>query len=114
MEMKQILSYPIANNYKNFRKSYNKDIISFILERNDEILIYILKQSFENVIKIYSGELIDKNFDGFQKMEDELKDDPNLEEKEKEYIRDYKMYAKNYKNTLNDIDERDSKKEKTN
>ena len=52
MEMKDILSYPLTNNFKTIDKNYNKKAIEFILTRNDEKLISILKINFEDVIRI--------------------------------------------------------------
>jgi len=120
-KMKDILSGQLSNNYKKFDKNYNKKAIDFILRGKDKKLIYNLNKSFEDVIRIYAGDLVDKYFDGFKTIEDEfkeikdqLKDDPDLELEEMEYIKTYKEYAKNYKETYMDIKGRSSKKKKIN
>lgn len=42
--MKDILSYPLSNNFKTVEKDYNKKAIDFILTRKDEKLNSILKK----------------------------------------------------------------------
>ena len=120
-KMKDILSGPLSNNYKKIDKNYNKKAIEFILRGKDEKLISNLNISFEDVIRIYAGDLKDKNFDGFKtieddvkEMEDSLKDHPELELEEMEYIKTYIEYAKNYKKTYMNIKGRSSKKKKIN
>ena len=95
-KMKDILSYPLSNNFKTIEKDYNKKAIDFILTRKDEKLISILNKNFDEVIRIYAGDLIDKDFDGFKKIEDDIKE---MEDKDKDekYIEKYKEHAKNYK-----------------
>ena len=95
-EMKDILSYPLSNNFKTVEKDYNKKAIDFILTRKDEKLNSILKKNFEDVIRIYAGDLIDKDFDGFKKLEDDIKEMEDKGEDEK-YIEKYREHAKNYK-----------------
>ena len=120
-KMKDILSGQLSNNYKKFDKNYNKKAIDFILRGKDKKLIYNLNKSFEDVIRIYAGDLVDKYFDGFKTIEDEfkeikdqLKDDPDLELEEMEYNKTYIKCAKNYGQTWEGIDERSSKKKKNN
>ena len=74
----------------------------FYPKKKDEKLIYTLNKSFEDVIRIYSGDLINKNFDGFKiieddikKIKDHLKDDPDLE-LEENYIKIYTEYVKKF------------------
>jgi hypothetical protein len=121
MKMKDILSQPLSNNHKKIDKNYNKKAIDFILKRKDEKLISMLDKSFEDVIRIYADDLIDKNFDGFKtieydvkKIKDHLKDNPDLELEEMDYIKTYIQYAKNFKQTYMDIKERNPKKKKIN
>ena len=121
MKMKDILSQPLSNNHKKIDKNYNKKAIDFILKRKDEKLISMLDKSFEDVIRIYTDDLIDKNFDGFKtieydvkKIKDHLKDNPDLELEEMDYIKTYIQYAKNFKQTYMDIKERNPKKKKIN
>ena len=121
MKMKDILSAPLSNNHKKIDKNYNKKAIDFILKRKDEKLISILNKSFEDVIRLYAGDLVDKDFDGFKTIEDDvkkikdhLKDDPDLELEEMNYIKTYSQYAKNFKQTYMDIKKRSSKKKKIN
>ena len=94
--MKVILSYPLSNNFKTIEKDYNKKAIDFILTRKDEKLISILNKNFDEVIRIYAGDLIDKDFDGFKKIEDDIKEMKDKDKDEK-YIEKYKEHAKNYK-----------------
>ena len=116
MKMKDILSNPLSNNHKKFDKNYNKKAIDFILNGKDEKLISFLDTKFEDVIKIYADVLIDKNFDGFKTIKDDinLKEDSDLELEELEYIKTYKAYAKNYKGILKNINGRSSRKKKIN
>ena len=121
MKMKDILSQPLSNNHKKIDKNYNKKAIDFILKRKDEKLISMLDKSFEDVIRIYADDLIDKNFDGFKtieydvkKIKDHLKDNPDLELEEMDYIKTYIQYAKNFKQTYMDIKERNPKNKKIN
>ena len=116
MKMKDILSGPLANNHKKFDKNYNKKAIDFILRRKDKKLISSLNKSFEDVIREYADDLVDKDFDGFKTIEDKdhLKDDPNLELEEMEYNKTYIKCAKNYKQTWEGINKRSSKKKKNN
>ena len=86
LKMKDILSFPLSNNYKTIDKNYNKKAIDFILTRKDEKLSAILNKGFEDVIRIYAGELTDKDFDGFKTIEDELKGNSDLKEEDEEYI----------------------------
>ena len=65
--------------------------------------------------------MVDKDFDGFKTIEDDvkkikdhLKDDPDLELGEMNYIKTYTQYAKNFKQTYMDIKKRSSKKKKIN
>ena len=95
-KMKVILSYPLSNNFKTIEKDYNKKAIDFILTRKDEKLISILNKNFDEVIRIYAGDLIDKDFDGFKKIEDDIKEMKDKDKDEK-YIEKYKEHAKNYK-----------------
>ena len=115
-KMKDILSGPLANNHKKFDKNYNKKAIEFILSGKDKKLISSLDKSFEDVIREYADDLVDKDCDGFKTIEDEdhLKDDPNLELEEMEYNKTYIKCAKNYGQTWEGIDERSSKKKKNN
>ena len=116
-KMKDILSGPLSNNYKKIDKNYNKKAIEFILRGKDEKLISNLNISFEDVIRIYAGDLIDKDFDDFKTIEDDvkgIKDDSDLELEEMEYIKTYIEYAKNYKKTYMNIKGRSSKKKKIN
>ena len=120
MKMKDILSSSLSNNHKKIDKNYNKNTIDFILRRKDEKLISTLNKSFENVIRVYAGDLRDKNFDGFKTIEDDVKKiknhlkDPDLELEEMNYIKIYTQYAKNFKQTYMDIKERSPKKKKIN
>ena len=121
MEMKDILSHPLSNNHTQFDKNYNKKAIDFILGRNDKKLISILNKDFEYVIRIYANDLVDKDFDGFKtikdevkKIKDKFKDDPALELEEMEYIKTYTELAKNYKGAYNDTNGRSTKKKKIN
>jgi len=121
MKMEDILSAALSNNHKKIDKNYNKNAIDFILKRKDEKLITTLNKSFEDVIRIYAGDLRDKNFDGFKTIEDDvkkikdhLKDDPDLEFEEMNYIKTYTQYAKNFKLTYMNIKERSPKKKKIN
>ena len=116
LKMKDILSKPLSNNHKTFDKNYNKKAIDFILNRKDEKLISNLNKSFEDVIRIYADDLTDKNFDGFKTIKDDinLKEDSDLELEELEYIKTYKAYAKNYKETFMNIDGRSPRKKKIN
>jgi len=121
MKMKDILSAPLSNNHKKIDKNYNKKAIAFILKRKDEKLYSTLNKSFEDVIRIYAGDLVDKDFDGFKTIEDDakkiknhLKDDPDLELEEMNYIKTYTQYAKNFKQAYMDIKKRNSKKKKIN
>jgi hypothetical protein len=109
MEMKDILSYPLTNNFKTIDKNYNKKAIEFILTRNDEKLISILKINFEDVIRIYAGDLIDKDFDGFKKIEDDIL---KMENKgvDKKYIEKYKEHAKIYKTIYMEMKEREPRR----
>jgi hypothetical protein len=109
MEMKDILSYPLTNNFKTIDKNYNKKAIEFILTRNDEKLISILKINFEDVIRIYAGDLINKDFDGFKKIEDDIL---KMENKgvDKKYIEKYKEHAKNYKTIYMEMKEREPRR----
>ena len=116
MKMEDILSAALSNNHKKIDKNYNKNAIDFILKRKDEKLITTLNKSFEHVIRIYAGDLRDKNFDGFKTIEDEvkkIKDNPK-DDLEMEYIKTYTKFAKNFKRAYQDIDERCSKKKKIN
>mgnify|MGYP006873078267 CR=1 FL=1 len=112
LKMKDILSFPLSNNYKTIDKNYNKKAIDFILTRKDEKLSAILNKGFEDVIRIYAGELTDKDFDGFKTIEDELKGNSDLKEEDEEYIKAYKECAKNYKKNLLRYEEETSKKKK--
>lgn len=94
--MKDILSYPLSNNFKTVEKNYNKEAIDFILTRKDEKLLSILNKKFEYVIRIYAGDLIYKDFDGFKTIEDDIKEMEDKGEDEK-YIEKYREHAKNYK-----------------
>jgi hypothetical protein len=116
LNMKDILSSPLSNNHKRFDKNYNKKAIDFILNRKDEKLISNLNKSFEDVIRIYADDLTDKNFDSFKTIKDDinLKEDSDLELEELEYIKTYKAYAKNYKETFMNIDGRSPRKKKIN
>ena len=120
MKMKGILSSSLSNNHKKIDKNYNKNTIDFILRRKVEKLISTLNKSFENVIRVYAGDLRDKNFDGFKTIEDDVKKiknhlkDPDLELEEMNYIKIYTQYAKNFKQTYMDIKERSPKKKKIN
>ena len=60
--------------------------------------------------------MIDKNFDGFKTIKDDinLKEDSDLELEELEYIKTYKAYAKNYKETFMNIYGRSPRKKKIN
>ena len=120
MKMKDILSSSLSNNHKKIDKNYNKNAIDFILKRKDEKLISTLNKSFEDVIRIYAGDLRDKNFDGFKTIEDDVKKiknhlkDPDLELEEMNYIKIYTQFAKNFKQTYMSIKERSPKKKKIN
>ena len=116
LEMKDILSSPLSNNHKRFDKNYNKKAIDFILNGKDEKLISNLNKSFEDVIRIYADDLTDKNFDSFKTIKDDinLKEDSDLELEELEYIKTYKAYAKNYKETFMNIYGRSPRKKKIN
>ena len=57
MKMKDNLSSSLSNNHKKIDKNYNKNTIDFILRRKDEKLISTLNKSFEDVIRIYAGDL---------------------------------------------------------
>ena len=117
--MKDILSNQLSNNHTTIDKDYNKNAIKFILRGNDEKLISLLNKDFENVIRVFGGDLKDKDFDGFKTIEDEIKKienkikkNPSLEPKERKYIKTYRYYAKNYKQTLLDMKERAPQKKK--
>jgi hypothetical protein len=119
MSMQDILSNPLPNNCTRIDKNYNKNSINFILERNDEKLTSLLGKPFEHVIRVFAGDLKDKDFEGFKTIEDEIKeiedkirDNPSLENEEKEYIKVYRYYAKNYKQTFLDKDKRAPRKKK--
>jgi hypothetical protein len=119
MSMQDILSNPLSNNFTRIDKNYNKNSINFILERNDEKLTSLLGKPFGHVIKVFAGDLKDKDFEGFKTIEDEIKeiedkirDNPSLENEEKEYIKVYRYYAKNYKQTFLDKDKRAPRKKK--
>jgi putative sterol carrier protein len=119
MPMKDILSNQLSNNHTTIDKDYNKNAIKFILRGNDEKLISLLNKDFENVIRVFGGDLKDKDFDGFKTIEDEIKKienkikkNPSLEPKERKYIKTYRYYAKNYKQTLLDMDKRAPRKKK--
>ena len=114
MKMKDILSHPLSNNHKRFDKNYNKKEIDFILGRKDKKLISILNKDFEDVIRIYANVLVDKDFDGFKTIEDEvkkIKDNPK-DDLEMEYIKTYTKFAKNFKRAYQDIDERVPRRKK--
>ena len=113
LPMKDILSNPLMKKFKRIDKNYNKNSINFILGRKDEKLISLLNKNFESVIRVFAGDLKDKDFDGFKTIEDEIKKienkikkNPSLEPKERKYIKTYRYYAKNYKQTLLDMKER--------
>ena len=116
MNMKDILSHPLSNNHTRFDKNYNKKEIDFILGRKDKKLIYILNKNFEYVIRIYANVLVDKNFDGFKTIEDEVKKIKDIpkDDLEMEYIKTYTKFAQNFKRAYQDINERCSKKKKIN
>jgi hypothetical protein len=119
LPMKDILSNPLMKKFKRIDKNYNKNSINFILGRKDEKLISLLNKNFESVIRVFAGDLKDKDFDGFKTIEDEIeeikeniKENPCLELEETEYIKTYRYYAKNYKQTLLDMDKRAPRKKK--
>ena len=89
---KKISLKTISNNFKTIEKDYNKKAIDFILTRIDEKLISILNKNFDEVIRIYAGDLIDKDFDGFKKIEDDIKEMKDKDKDEK-YIEKYKEHA---------------------
>jgi len=111
MKMQDILSNPLPNNFKSIDKSYNKNSIDFILKRKDKKLTSILEKSFDDVIKIYADDLIDKDFDGFKTLKDHLKDGSKLGLEDQKYIELYTKYAKNFKKTY--LDFQSPKKKKT-
>ena len=121
MPMKDILSSPLPNNCVRIDKNYNKNAIDFILKRNDQQLISLLEIHFRDVIKIFSGELKNKDFDGFKTIDDEIKkikkkirENPSLELEEMKYIKNLKYFAKNYEKVLLETDGRTPKKKKIN
>jgi len=113
MEMHNILSNPLTNNYKTIDKLYNKNAINFILKRKDEKLTSILNKSFGDIIRIYADDLIDKDFNGFKTMKDNLKDGSKLGLEDKKYINLYTRYAKNFVETYMDFQKRAPRRKKT-
>ena len=107
MKMKDILSQPLSDKYKTIDKNYNKKVIDFILMRKDKKLTSILNKKFDEVIRIYSYDLIDKDFDDFKTLKDDIK---NLEDET--YIEEYKKYAKRFKINYIDIKERVPRRKK--
>ena len=101
MKMKDILSQPLSDKYKTIDKNYNKKVIDFILKRKDKKLTSILNKTFDEVIRIYTYDLIDKDFDGFKSLKDDIKNMKN-----ETYIEEYKKYAKSFKINYIDIKER--------
>ena len=107
MKTKDVLSQPLSNKYKNIDKNYNKKAIDFILKKKDKKLTSIFNKKFEEVIRIYAYDSIDKNFDGFKTLKDDIK---NM--KDEIYIEEYKKYAKSFKINYIDIKERAPRKKK--
>jgi len=114
MEMHNILSNPLTNNYKTIDKLYNKNAINFILKRKDKKLISILNKSFGDIIRVYADDLIDKDFNGFKTMKDNLKDGSKLALEDKKYINLYTQYAKNFGKTYMNFQKRDPRRKKIN
>jgi hypothetical protein len=101
MKMKDILSQPLSDKFKNIDKNYNKKEIDFILKKKDKKLTSILNKRFDEVIRKYAYDLIDKDFDDFKSLKDDIK---NMEDET--YIEEYKKYAKSVKINYIDIKER--------
>ena len=107
MKMKDILSQPLSDKFKNIDKNYNKKAIDFILKKKDKKLTSILNKKFDEVIRIYAYDLVDKDFDDFKTLKDDIK---NLEDET--YIEEYKKYAKRFKINYIDIKERAPRRKK--
>ena len=107
MKMKDILSQPLSDKFKNIDKNYNKKAIDFILKKKDKKLTSILNKRFDEVIRIYAYDSIDKDFDDFKSLKDDIK---NMEDET--YIEEYKKYAKSFKINYIDIKERAPRRKK--
>ena len=107
MKMKDILSQPLSNKFKNIDKNYNKKSIDFILKQKDKKLSSILNKKYDEVIRIYAYDSIDKDFDDFKSLKDDIK---NMENET--YIEEYKKYAKSFKINYIDIKERAPRRKK--
>ena len=107
MKMKDILSQPLSNKFKNIDKNYNKKSIDFILKQKDKKLSSILNKKYDEVIRIYAYDSIDKDFDDFKSLKDDIK---NMEDEA--YIEEYKKYAKSFKINYIDIKERAPRRKK--
>ena len=107
MNMKDILSQPLSNKFKHIDKNYNKKSIDFILKKNDKKLTSMLNKTFDEVIRIYAYDSIDKDFTDFKTLKDDIK---NMEDET--YIEEYKEYAKNFKINYIDMKERTPRRKK--
>ena len=109
MNMKDILSQPLSNKFKHIDKNYNKKSIDFILKKKDKKLTSMLNKTFDEVIRIYAYDSIDKDFTHFKTLKDDIK---NMEDET--YIEEYKKYAKSFKINYIDMKERTPRRKKIN
>ncbi len=115
MNLKDIFYNKLSDKYSQKDINHNIKTINKILEENDDEIKAILNTSFEDIIKIYTLKNENPLFDGFTKIDKDIKVFEELyeddEKKEKEnYIKKYKNIAENFEEIINCIHPRDKKK----
>jgi len=107
--MKDIFSNEISLRFKNKNIYHNKNAIDKIIEQNDEAFNVILNTKYEDILKIYSGDIKKKYFENFKTINDDI---DFLNKEDKDYIELYKNVLKNFKALLEKIHQREKRKKK--
>ena len=108
MKLKDIFSQRVSGIYSIKYINHNINTINSVLQYNDETINAALNCTFEDILKIYTGEAKNILFENFSKIEDDI-----LIFKKKgfddNYIEKYKNAAKNFKESIICIDPRRKK-----
>ena len=108
MKLKDIFSQKVSGIYSIKYINHNINIINSVLQYNDETINAALNFTFEDILKIYIGEVKNVLFENFRKIEDDIL---ILKKKgfDDNYIEKYKNIAKNFKESIICIDPRRKK-----
>lgn len=102
LTLKEIFSGKLSRKYKYIHKDYNKIIIPFILEQNDEIINEVLNKTFKEMLEIYRSDRDDNNiYKYFKRLNDDINDF-----EEQEYRESYKNITLKYESVLAHISPR--------